>query len=303
MAKKQGFPIWAWIVIGLLLLILLNQQGVINIFGNGEERPDFIISEDEVSIYGSCTELCIAKTYDFGYSANSITDCKVGESFLTYGYEGQPPLLSCCCGSTLPDGYTCSDSDGFDIYTWGHCEDSYHSMGFMDVCNGGLVQEYFCNEDNICEWRAQACPTGYVCVEGVCVTEGYSVGDIVGGIDGSGTLSPGDEMAKMTIDLSDVIVGGPCYLGARIWTSWIYVDPTKCTGIQGYEMVDWVFYDSSGPVWVKTDTYLQSNYVELCPLIWDGVNEWELKMFKLLNLPECEIDYTMKIEVFVCECD
>jgi len=42
MAKKQGFPIWAWIVIVLLILILLNQQGIIDIpFIPGEiiEQP------------------------------------------------------------------------------------------------------------------------------------------------------------------------------------------------------------------------------------------------------------------------
>jgi len=299
MAKKQGFPIWAWIVIVLLLLILLNQQGVINIFGNGEERPDFIISEDEVSIYGSCTELCIAKTYDFGYSANSITDCKAGESFLTYGYEGQPPLLSCCCGSTLPDGYTCSDSDGFDIYTWGHCEDSYHSMGFMDVCNGGLVQEYFCNEDNICEWRAQACPTGYVCVEGVCVTEGYSVGDVVGGSSGSGSILWGEaEMSTITLEGWDT--GGPYILGARIHRDWWYVDPQKpdCYG-PFPEVMEFTFYDSNGIAWQVYDSVPISITDEVCPVVYHPDAPWK---FEVRNSKvNCPIEYTWSVEAYICE--
>ena len=50
MAKKQEFPSWAWIVIALLVILILNQKGIIEI----PFIPGAIVSP-ELTPTGTCS--------------------------------------------------------------------------------------------------------------------------------------------------------------------------------------------------------------------------------------------------------
>ena len=91
MAKKNTQNIL--IIIAIILLALFLFKGI----GNGVEQEDIIITGEEISEYTTCQQLCQANNFDTGYSEYSVSDCRAGESFLTYGNTGEPPLLSCCC--------------------------------------------------------------------------------------------------------------------------------------------------------------------------------------------------------------
>jgi len=134
------------------------------------------------------------------------------------------------------------------------------------------------------------------------IDEGYDVGDVVGGGSGSGSLT-GSEEAEIVFDLGDVSVGGNCYLGAKIYTNWEYAND-KCYGVQGQQGVDWVFVDSSSIAWSYADAFPQSHDIDLCPLNWDGVNQWKLIIDPYSeNLPECQINYNYNVEIYICECN
>lgn len=166
MVKKQEFPVWVWIIIALLILILLNQKGIINIFGNDVEEQNYAIGETEVSEYSNCLDLCLANGFNKGYSANNVNDCLVGNTFLTYGYTGELPLLSCCCfthtesggtdegtgdgaeteegGEEDLSGYTCGNPD--HTYCYGTCPDDYPEC--LEVWTGLYTWACMCtNED------------------------------------------------------------------------------------------------------------------------------------------------------------
>jgi hypothetical protein len=130
--------------------------------------------------------------------------------------------------------------------------------------------------------------------------EGYEVGDVVGGGSESGIISGTSD--SWQFDLSDVAVGGSCYLGVRLNTQWDYAN-NKCSGIQGAEGLIWAFSDSSGIVYQNMEISPQSNSIELCPLNWDGTHQWKLEIEKLIGLPECQMSYAWDAEIFVCECN
>jgi hypothetical protein len=81
--------------------------------------------------------------------------------------------------------YECTDSDGgIDFLVSGNCQDSYHQTGFSDGCVDGVMREYYCDNDGICQWvpnedyncNGMACeaiviPTGQgTCSPGFCLT-------------------------------------------------------------------------------------------------------------------------------------
>jgi hypothetical protein len=134
----------------------------------------------------------------------------------------------------------------------------------------------------------------------------FNVGDVVGGGSGSGTLTGDSSSMIQYFDLSDVSVGGDCYLGAKLNIEWDFQNSNDCDYMQGiYQGVLISFLDSSGVVW---DTYSmnppQTIYKEFCPLYWDGATPWKL-MIGLSDpelTPNCKIDYTYDVEIFVCYC-
>jgi len=260
MAKRKTKFNWNWVFLILFLLLILLLAGFLYFgfkedgFLRVQQQVVYInVSEDGVGpttttgngedLFETCDELCAEEGYSDGWDAlfDDGHDCAMaGATFIEYGYEGEDPLLSCCCDNIPPEEEPPED-------------------------------------------------------------EGYNVGDIVGGGTEGGTLyGPG---AGTTIDLSDVEIGGPCHLGARIWTSWEYENEQDCFGIQGMEGLEWNFYDSTGHVWGVTDYTPRSNYVDLCPLVYDGQTNWRIEMIKLFGFPECGIVYDWKVEVCVCECD
>lgn len=75
--------------------------------------------------------------------------------------------------TTLPSvHYDCFDSDnGIDFDTLGFCQDSYHQLGYQELCFNGQVKEYYCDSMGICQityggtctdaWQN----TGYPCTQ------------------------------------------------------------------------------------------------------------------------------------------
>ena len=76
-----------------------------------------------------------------------------------------------------------------------------------------------------------------------------------------------------------------------------------CDALQGREGIIWEFYDSSGLTWTRTDISPVALGNLLCPLNWDGTTEWQFGFKKILGLPDCQIQYSYNLEIFVCECD
>ena len=119
-----------------------------------------------------CNKLCVDEGYesgeDYEYDAANPTLCDDPEhEQVHFGND------TCCCKlkpeepEQLP--YNCTDSDnGINWTVWGFCEDSYHSAGFGDMCNGMIAIEYYCNSSGICDSVTQTCPAGTTCVGGVC---------------------------------------------------------------------------------------------------------------------------------------
>ncbi len=202
-----------------------------------------------------------------------------------------------------PDAPRCVDSDGEDRFTFGHVEDTELMIGTPDEClDGDTVIEQTCPGPDLFASVLLDCPTTHECTGGRCV-EKSGVGDVVGGSSGSGTLPSGDGGASWDLDLSSVETGGPCRLGARIYTNWNYVDADSCFGFVAQEGIEWNFFDSAGLQWQAIDATPQAHSVDLCPLSWNGMDGWILEMWRMWDVPNCEIEYTYDVEVYLCECD
>lgn len=176
---------------------------------------------------------------------------------------------------------------------------SVGSAKFGAICCDADAQ---CKVSNIVALTVNPCTTTTIPPTTTTIP-GWHVGDVVGSESGSGSVT-GTQGLTGYIDLSSIELGGDCYLGARIHTSWDYESLGACYndgGIpQGFE---WVFVDSSNIKWSYADASPQAHNVELCPLNWDGKTAWKLSAWPFYDIPGCVIDYSYSIEVFVCECN
>jgi hypothetical protein len=201
-------------------------------------------------------------------------------------------------------GGNCVDSDGNDKYTPGNVKSG--GVTYYDKCvdSTSAVTEYTCVDGSVVATNL-ACDYGQVCFEtrsgGYCGKSGSNVGDVVGGGSSSGIITGSDNL-DVQFDLGGITVGGNCRLGAKIHTEWDYAND-KCSGIMGTQGLDWLFIDSQDVKWGATDTSPRIHDEDLCPLVWDGINQWKLKAIPLSsNLPECQINYKYTVQIYVCEC-
>ena len=89
--------------------------------------------------------------------------CRTNDEFINVGL---------CDDATFPEDpdFTCTDGDGGIFFeTLSHCEDSYHSLGFSDECNGNNAIEYYCDNINVCRFETKVCNFPTICVGGDCV--------------------------------------------------------------------------------------------------------------------------------------
>lgn len=130
---------------------------------------------------------------------------------------------------------------------------------------------------------------------------GYNVGDVVGGGSSSGTITGSGGIDK-EFDMSGIVTGGNCSLGAKIHTEWTYAND-KCSGIAGTQGLEWLFKDSVGVQWSATDTTPRIHDEDLCPLSYDGKTNWKLQAIPMSSaLPECQLNYNYNVQIYVCRC-
>jgi hypothetical protein len=90
---------------------------------------------------------------------DSQNNCKVSNSV---------QVIATVCNNPQP-AYTCTDSDGEGNYhIVGNCQDSFHMAGFQDYCSNGLVFDYYCDAQGICQRESKACDAPNVCQDGLC---------------------------------------------------------------------------------------------------------------------------------------
>lgn len=317
MARKKKDVNWG-LIVGIAIIILLfvgatNGWFQINITLPPQNQNISIAPDAQQPVYSSCSQVCSQNGFSKYY--NFIDSCKAGESKITYGYPGQPPLLICCCYNDAPV-QTCTDTDGDDRDTPGHVV--YNGDTYYDKCLavGNGVTEYIC-ENNRAVSKNWACDLGETCVQtrsgGHCVASippahVWHPGEIVFSGSGTGSITGGTLPVGGTIDLSEygITTDGTCLLGARFQTSWAYDNPSLCAGIQGMEGIRWSLYDSNGleysrldpsPIGLGVDLHPTEHYLE-----WDGTTDWRATISKTLNIPTCNVNYEYDVEIYIYSC-
>lgn len=281
-------------------------KSIVNVSGGGVTILNTSPSLQSPS-YTTCSQVCSAQGFSKNY--NFVSECRGGEMKVVYGYPGQNPLLTCCCYNEEVSSGTCVDSDGNNALTPGFVT---AGSSFYDDCAGNwAVKEYYCNGNSVAE-RIVACGAGSICFEtrggdyckstsstwnaGDTIFQGSGSGSLIGGTSGFGEL-----------DLADygITTDGTCRLGAQIQSSWNYGN-SFCTGVQGQEGVVWNFFDSNGLEYSRTDLNPVGLGVDLHPeehiLEWDGSTNWHASLVKILNLPNCVINYEYTIKIYIYDC-
>lgn len=206
----------------------------------------------------------------------------------------------------------CTDSDGLDIDTPGHV--TLDGISYYDKCLdvGAAVTEYTCvdgmvhSEDWMCDYGQECFSTrsGGYCRD---IIPTYSPGDIVWSNSGSGGIT-GGTLPVTNIDLGDLnLETGTCRLGVRFNTDWDWVpNGQACYSVQGYDHPIWDIYDSLGLEYHRVDTNPIPLNRDLHPESyiwnWDGETDWRVKISKGFNVPDCNIDYTWSLQVYIYDC-
>ena len=214
-------------------------------------------------------------------------------------------------GSVDPDTDTCTENDGGKVITVPGIT-YYNDVGYMDQCiatDVRYVHEYWCDGTTLKEENIM-CDTGSICFAtrsgSYClalIEDTWEVGDTVDHSSGGGVMPESGGVGYEFHDLMDfeVVPGGDRRLGARISTSWDYLNPEACYGFVVQEGMEWSFADSDSVEWNVVDPVPQSHTETLCPLEWDGENLWHLDFWKTQNIQGCEVEYMWEVEIYVCE--
>jgi hypothetical protein len=123
---------------------------------------------DGYNIYEDSYVTTEAGTYtDYCYSNDYVTEYYCSGNSMTYDYAECPSDYSCSFGRCAADSASsCSDSDGYDIYTYGTV--TRGSSTYEDFCfTGSMVAEYYCSDISV-SVKYENCPTGYSCSSGRC---------------------------------------------------------------------------------------------------------------------------------------
>jgi len=228
-------------------------------------------------------------------------------------FEGENFIIECRTNdATIEILGDCTETDGGNVITVAGIT-TFDGLGYMDSCiatDDRMIHEYWCEDDTLNEGNFM-CPAGSTCFAtrsgAYClppyVPPTWDVGDIVSDESGSGTMPASGGLGFEFHDLADfeVVEGGTQRLGARIHTSWDYVDQEMCFGHVMQEGMQWYFYDSSSLAWSEIDNVPQSHDVTLCPLNWDGTNLWYLDFSRTQMIVGCEVTYEWDVEIYVCE--
>lgn len=99
--KKKNNQQMYWIlgIIAIAVFIIGGQQGWFKSF-SVTNQPIEIQPELNKPLISSCSQICTQQGFDEGYSS---LICNVGETKVTYGYAGQPPILTCCCSNEVEE--------------------------------------------------------------------------------------------------------------------------------------------------------------------------------------------------------
>lgn len=81
-------------------------------------------------------------------------------------------VLKSIKAKTITQQVTCSDTDGADLSVKGTVSGTVQNSPFTktDVCiSKKVVNEYYCDANQIAQSKNYACPEGYNCQNGACV--------------------------------------------------------------------------------------------------------------------------------------
>ena len=273
MTKKQQIPSWAWIIIALLILILLNHKGIINL-----PSISGTIVEPESSLITPLEECSI--TLD----KHSIN---VGES--VKGTISDRAFANCEVLYRINNGF------------WGSVGtyqlDSNGQFSYEAPVNIPGTYEFL----GICTTSSGSCKTDIELLTVLGSSEdsdestGPEVGDVLDSWSNSGTHPAGSGSSIWGIYPEGVELGGDCSLGIRLNTQLSYVEGEQCENV-----VDIYFHGSDQP-WslLGSSNIPGSQNFDLCPVYWDG-SLWAIK-FESMNM-DCSFNYAYDYEIYICEC-
>lgn len=147
MANEKSFfeqysnYVYMALIVALAIYVMNDRDsGPTVIYINQTTQTQNVVPDSPSAQFSSCDPLCKANSYTSGYA--KVGDCKAGEYILTYGYPGQPPLLTCCCSGALsPDEEDDADEAGNPD------ECGFHGLFIESQCNGecpaGTTCEYY----------------------------------------------------------------------------------------------------------------------------------------------------------------
>lgn len=309
MKKKDNNIFTVLLIIGIILLIYGGNSGWFKSTYTIKSLETNLTPSPNQPVLNSCSELCTQQGFSKSYSSS---ECKAGESKVTYGYPNQAPLLVCCCYNEIISTHTCTDTDGGDNKDVPGTVTYDGTDKYMDYCfDATTVYEYRCFEDNTWGGRKISCDSGQTCLSsrsgGYCHLRTWNPGDTVW--TGSGSASViGTASQISSIDLSDygISIDGNCRLGVQLSTSWYYAND-KCVGIPGMQGVKWDLYDSNGLEYTRTDIAPISLGVDLHPEShiwnWDGHTKWIASMTPYpFPFNDCSITYEYSARIYIYDC-
>lgn len=183
--KKNGWNIF-WVILTIILLAML---ALVILFKMDLYTPQWLnflspiqmeelVPSPSVPLLTSCSQVCSG--FDNNYVF--ISECKIGETKMIYGYPNQPAILTCCCydNAIIPDSSPCTDTDsGLKEYIAGSVVDK--GVQYNDNCKSDfVVNEYYCDDLGMMSLASLPCDNG--CAGGACQTTAIECHDSDSGL-------------------------------------------------------------------------------------------------------------------------